>query len=81
MAGNGNLGLIEGNGGWDETVTKFFAEGLVSLAEQRFSKPQEPRTHIGLSSVGNPCKRELWYIVNTPGGQEKLSAGALGSFY
>jgi hypothetical protein len=73
--------VIEGNGGWDETITKFFSEGLVSLAEQRFSQPQEPRTHIGLSSVGNPCKRELWYIVNTPGGQEKLSAEALGSFF
>lgn len=73
--------VIAGNGGWDDTVTKFFSEGLVRLAEEKFSKKQEPRTHIGLSSVGNPCKRELWYIVNMPGGQADLSAEALGSFF
>jgi hypothetical protein len=75
------LEVIEGKGGWDATITEFFSTGLAQLAEDRFSKPQEPRTHIGLSSVGNPCKRELWYIVNTPGQQKKLSAEALGGFF
>ena len=73
--------VISEGGGWDQTVTKFFADGLVQLAETRFGTKQEPRTHIGLSSIGNPCKRELWYIVNMPGGGENLSAEALGSFF
>jgi hypothetical protein len=73
--------VVRGQGGWYSSVTKFFSEGLAQLAEDRFSKPQEPRDYIGLSQVGNPCKRELWYVQNDPAGNRDLSAQTLGNFF
>lgn len=73
--------VVKGNGGWDASVTQFFSSGLSQLAEERLSKPQEPRDYIGLSQVGNPCKRELWYTVNDPEGNRDHSPQTLGNFF
>lgn len=75
------LDVIKGNGGWDATITKFLSEGIADIAEKRFSKPQEPRDYLGLSSIGQPCGRKLWFKINRPELGEELSAEALGTFF
>ena len=75
------LEVIQGNGGWDHTITKFFAEGLSEVVHERFHKEQVPRDYLGLSSIGSPCKRKLWYQINEPLKAEPLSAEALGTFF
>lgn len=73
--------VVKGNGGWDKTITKFMAEGIANMAEQRFQEPQKPRNYLGLSSIGQPCKRKLWFKVNRPELGEELSSEALGTFF
>lgn len=73
--------VIKGNGGWDATITKYLADTISSVAGDRFSKPQQPRGYLSLSSVGTPCKRKLWYKINEGDKAEPLSAEALGTFF
>lgn len=72
---------LMGLGGWDKAISLFFGSQLADVAYQRFSKPQEPRKYLSLSSVGTPCKRKLWYKVNTPEIGEPLSPEAIGTFF
>lgn len=73
--------VILGLGGWDEAVTKYLAESISQVAENRFSKPQEPRGYLSLSALGDPCNRSLWYKVNMADKGEPLSAESLGTFF
>lgn len=73
--------VVEGRGGWDATVSKFLAESVVEVAEERFSKPPEPRGYLSLSSLGTPCRRKLWYKVNMTEHSAPLGAEALGTFF
>lgn len=73
--------VIEGNGGWDATVTKFLADGISEVAEQRFTSEQKPRNYLSLSALGTPCPRKLWYKINETDKAEKLTAESLGTFF
>lgn len=73
--------VILGLGGWDEAITKYLADTISKVAEDRFSKPQEPRGYLSLSALGDSCDRSLWYKVNMTDKSEPLSASALGSFF
>ena len=73
--------VVKGKGGWDGTITHFLSESISDLAKTRFSKPQEPRGYLSLSSIGTPCQRKLWYKINTPGDAEPLQASALLKFF
>lgn len=73
--------VIEGNGGWDKTITEFLADGISEVAEERFGKKQEPRNYLSLSSLGTPCKRKLWYKINMSDRATPLGAEALGTFF
>ena len=74
--------VIRGNGGWDSTVTKLLAEGIAGIAEERCSTTPEVRDTIGLSSVGTPCQRKLWYKVHLSGsGGKSGDAEQLGTFF
>lgn len=73
--------VILGLGGWDNAITEYLAELIAKVAENRFSKPQEPRGYLSLSAVGDPCERSLWYKVNMADKGEPLSAEALGTFF
>ena len=75
------LRVLEGYGSWDEAVTAFLSEGIAGVAYERFRKPQEPRKYLGLSQLGSPCKRKLWYTVNEPEQSESLDAKVLGTFF
>lgn len=73
--------MIEGKGGWDATVTEFLSTSIAKVAQDRFSKKQEPRGYLSLSSLGTPCNRKLWYKINQTKDAEPLTAEALGTFF
>lgn len=73
--------VILGLGGWDKAITEYLAKSIAEVAESRFSKPQEPRAYLGLSALGDPCDRSLWYKVNMADKGEPLSAESLGTFF
>lgn len=74
------LEVLEGLGGWEEATTKYLSEGIASLAEERFSKPQEVRNHLSPSMLGSP-DRQLWYKINCADEAEKLDPELLGTFF
>lgn len=73
--------VIEGKGGWDETITEYLSTNISAVAEERFSKPQKPRGYLSLSSVGSPCKRKTWYRINKTKEAAPLKAQMLGLFF
>lgn len=72
---------ILGLNGWDKVVGDNMAKAIARTAEARFSKPQEPRGYLSFSSIGSPCKRKLWYKINTPRQAEVLSPQSLLKFF
>ena len=73
--------VIYGLGGWSGTVGSMLGTNIAMSANKRFSKPQEPRGYLSLSSIGTPCKRKLWYKVNKPDFGEPLAANMLLKFF
>ena len=73
--------VIKGNGGWDGTIGSMLGTNIALTANKRFSKPQEPRGYLSLSSVGTACKRKLWYKINEPTKADPLPANALLKFF
>jgi len=73
--------VIYGLGGWSGTVGSILGTNIAMSANKRFSKPQEPRGYLSLSSIGTPCKRKLWYRVNKPDFGEPLAANMLLKFF
>jgi hypothetical protein len=73
--------VIYGLGGWTRSIALNLGQNIGISANKRFSKPQEPRGYLSLSSVGTPCKRKLWYKVNQPALGEPLSANLLLRFF
>src|SRR6056300_171813 len=73
--------VIYGRGGWNAALGTMMGEAIASSANARFSKPQEPRGYLSLSSIGTPCKRKLWYRINKPTTSEPLSASMLLRFF
>ena len=73
--------VILGKGGWSGVVGSTLGHNIAEMANQRFSKPQEPRGYLSLSSIGTPCKRKLWYKVNTPAEGSPLEPSALFKFF
>lgn len=73
--------VIKGNGGWSGTISSIMGNNIAMTANQRFSKPQEPRSYLSLSSIGTSCKRKLWYKINQPTSADPLPANALLKFF
>lgn len=71
--------VLEGKGGWDAAVSDFFRDNVEEIL-RRMEEGDKPRDYLGLSSVGTPCKRKLWYQINQTHLMEPLSAEALGTF-
>lgn len=72
---------IKGRGGWSEVIAEEMGRAIADTANNRFSKPQEPRGYLSLSSIGTPCSRKLWYKVNKSDLSEELPAKALLKFF
>lgn len=73
--------VIYGRGGWYSAIGEMLGNNIASAANKRFSKPQEPRGYLSLSSIGTPCKRKLWYRINQPTSGEPLDAKMLLKFF
>lgn len=75
---------LETRGGWDKAVTDYFLDLMKDFAEQRREQQEEDDRHergtLRLSSLGTPCKRKLWYQVNTPTEREALQPHTLLKF-
>lgn len=73
--------VIYGRGGWYSAIGELLGNNIASASNKRFSKPQEPRGYLSLSSIGTPCKRKLWYKINKPTMGEPLDAKMLLKFF
>ena len=73
--------VLLGHGGWDKALSDVMANTISSQAVERFSKPQEPRGYLSMSSLGTPCYRKLWYKINQTNSGEPLQASALLKFF
>lgn len=73
--------VIEGRGGWTGNLGSIMGSGIATVANQRFSKPQEPRAYLSLSGIGTPCQRKLWYKINKSDEAEKLKPNTLLKFF
>ncbi len=73
--------VIQGEGGWNKTISTGMAMAVASSANNRFSKPQKSRGYLSLSSIGTPCKRKLWYKINSSGEGEPLQPNTLHKFF
>ena len=73
--------VIKGKGGWSGIQGSILGRNISLIANSRFSKPQESRGYLSLSSIGTPCKRKLWYKVNTPKEAIPLEYNALLKFF
>lgn len=73
--------VIEGRGGWTGNLGSIMGNGIATVANQRFSKPQEPRAYLSLSGIGTPCQRKLWYKINKADEAEKLKPNTLLKFF
>ena len=73
--------VIEGRGGWTGNLGSIMGNGISTVANQRFSKPQEPRAYLSLSGIGTPCQRKLWYKINKADEAEKLKPNTLLKFF
>ena len=73
--------VIEGKGGWTDAIGTLMGEGIATVANQRFGKPQEPRGYLSLSSIGSPCQRKLWYKINKTNEADKLTSNTLLKFF
>lgn len=63
-------GVVEGNGGWDATVAKYFKDELDTVLSDRFKPPSgTPRKPtLRMSNLGQACGRKLWYNLNVSSG-------------
>ena len=72
--------VILGKKGWDSVIGDQMAKNYSTIVADRFSKPQEPRAYLSMSSLGTPCDRKLWYKINQPETAIPLRANALLKF-
>lgn len=75
--------VVDGKGGWDNTITEYLSETIAQVASERFGDDAEerPRDTLTLSGIGKPCERQLWSRVNEPHVEEELGAEQKGTFF
>jgi len=73
--------VVQGKGGWNGTLGSQMGTSIAMLANSSFSKPQEPRRYLSLSSVGSNCARKLWYRINSDEHQEEHDGATLLKFF
>jgi len=74
---------LETRGGWDQAITDYFLELMKDFSETRMAQQddQEKREPtLRLSQMGTPCRRKLWYSLNTPDRASSLPPSTLLKF-
>jgi hypothetical protein len=58
--------VIQGQGGWDEVISKSFVNDVGALMAKRLAptSPDPAKPYLRMSSIGQPCSRKLWYSIN-----------------
>lgn len=64
--------VIDGNGGWDETIAKFFERSIGEVVSSRLNPEDNRPGTLRMSNLGSPCERKLWYTVNQSDAAEPL---------
>lgn len=72
--------VVSRKGGWDEAVSNYFKDTVSSSMDRRFSLPEEHKATLRMSNIGTPCKRKLWYYLNTETKESTLSPSTLLKF-
>ena len=74
--------VIQGKGGWDNTVNEYFMKTMGEAATRRLSSEEEEHTpSLRMSNIGTPCKRKLWYHLNSKEPVEELPSHTKMSFF
>lgn len=59
--------VIQGQGGWDEVISKSFSDEVEALMNRRLASTtstSDYKPNLRMSSIGQPCWRKLWYSIN-----------------
>lgn len=74
--------VVEGQGGWDEAVNKYWQDTVGETLRARLGddKKEYPKGTLRMSSIGQPCERKLWYSINQPDDGEDLSVSTMVKF-
>lgn len=73
--------VVSTRGGWDATITAFISDELGATFKSRLEDEAEDRTGaLRMSSMGRPCKRQLWYKHNSPHTGEALPSQTMLKF-
>jgi len=72
--------VVSRKGGWDATVSEYFRNTSSEAMDRRFSTPEERKSTLRMSNIGTPCKRKLWYYLNTESKEAALPASTLLKF-
>ena len=72
--------VVSRKGGWDATVSEYFRNTSSEAMDRRFSTPEERKSTLRMSNIGTPCKRKLWYYLNTESKETTLPASTLLKF-
>jgi len=59
--------VVDGQGGWTETVNKHMGERLMTTMMARLNPEPRAGGTLRMSNLGTPCERKLWYSVNSEG--------------
>jgi len=73
--------VVQGKGGWNGMLGSHMGTAISLLANSSFSKPQEPRRYLSLSSLGSNCARKTWYRINSDEHQEEHDGPTLLKFF
>lgn len=74
--------VIRGKGGWDNTVNEYFTKTMGEAATRRLSsEKEEHKPSLRMSNIGTPCKRKLWYHLNSKEEPEELAASTKMNFF
>ena len=72
--------VVSRKGGWDTVVSEYFRTNVSEAMDRRFSLPEERKPTLRMSNIGTPCKRKLWYYLNTDAKESSLSPSTLLKF-
>lgn len=72
--------VVSRKGGWDTVASEYFKTTASEAMDRRFSLPEERKATLRMSNIGTPCKRKLWYYLNTESKESTLAPSTLLKF-
>lgn len=73
--------VVSGKGGWDATISAFFANRVMDTVNRRYVEEKSSKSGgLRMSSLGTPCSRKLWYNATGKGEVLPLPASSMLKF-